>query len=734
MSRLERQRRRRRNKGGPASVLFMMAGVITTLLVIGALSALGYVVSIATTGPSLSSLKPQEQGASSVVYAADGTRLGFIQYDILRTPISSKEIPQSMKDATVAIEDRRFFEHQGVDVEGIVRAAIKNIESRDDVQGGSTLTMQLIRNLYTGDRERTFKRKIREARLAEQLEDRHPGRQGKFWILNKYINSVPYGTLGGQTAIGVQAAARMFFDKPASALELHESALLAGLPQAPSRYNPVTSAPLAKARRDDVLRRMADEGYVTEEQAAEAIERPLDIKPGRFYTFRREGYFFDYVKQQLIEDYGLDRVRKGGLRIYTTLDLKFQQAARKALMKSVAGTDRSAAVVSIDQRTGQIKAMASSARYGEVKFNLAAQGHRQAGSTFKIMVLMAALRRGVDPRSTYYRSMPLNFNDPEYGPIKVKTYSNSYIGSANLVTATLKSDNSIYQQLDLDLGPESVRDTAYDMGIKTKLDAYPAEGLGGLRLGVSPLEMANAYATIASRGWRNKPTPFERVCFPEGGGKFKCDETRPKRVKVFDEAVTYEATDIMRKNVTGGTGTRANIGCPSAGKTGTTDDHTDAWYVGYTPRLTTAVWVGHANDRRTLGGGAAGGVVAAPIWHDFMMVAKGGFCGDFPKPTQPFESTPFFGKYSRTGVKGNRIDQNYTIDDGKAEELETGKKRKKYPSTLYEDEPQEAPTTTTPPASPTPGAQAPPGQAPQSGGTAPPPADGDSTTGAPPPP
>src|SRR3954470_11200769 len=272
MSRRERQRRRRRNKGGPARPVFLALGVLFTLAALGVLGVVGWVVSVATSGPSLDSLKPQDQGATSVVYAADGQRLGFIQADVLRTPITSRAIPQNVRDATVAIEDRRFFQHKGVDFEGVVRAAVKNLESKNDVQGGSTLTMQLIRNLYTKNNTRKgvegYKRKIREAKLAEELENNPPGRSGKDWILNKYVNNVPYGTVGGQTAVGIQAASRVFFHKPASkltpaargflakpapTLTLPEAALLAGLPQAPSEYNPFLNPQKARARRADVL-------------------------------------------------------------------------------------------------------------------------------------------------------------------------------------------------------------------------------------------------------------------------------------------------------------------------------------------------------------------------------------------------------------------------------------------------------------------------------------------------
>ncbi|MEA2295053.1 MAG: penicillin-binding protein, partial [Solirubrobacteraceae bacterium] len=468
MPRLERQRRRRRNKGGPARPLLLAFGVLTLFAAIAVMGAIGWVVSVANSGPSLDAIKPQDQGAASVIYSADGQRLGFVNTDILRTPVTGGQIPQVVRDATVAIEDRRFFDHKGVDFEGVVRAAVKNLESKNDVQGGSTLTMQLIRNLYTKDTVRTgiegYKRKIREAKLAEELENKHPGRRGKRWILDQYLNNVPYGTVGGQTAVGIQAAARIFYNKPAADLTLAEAALLAGLPQAPSLYNPFFDATRARARRDDVLRRMAEQGYITQAAAAKAIAQKLGVKRNGYYSKKRESAFFDYVRDQLIAEYGVNKVRAGGMHIYTTLDLKMQRAARKALADNLGGLDRSGAIVSVDPRNGDIKAMTSTASYGQFKFNLASQGHYAAGSTFKVMVLMTALRQGVDPDTTTYTSMPLKFNDPKWGPIDVHTYSGSYIGRANLVKATLQSDNSIYEQLDLDLGPENVKKTAEDMG------------------------------------------------------------------------------------------------------------------------------------------------------------------------------------------------------------------------------------------------------------------------------
>jgi penicillin-binding protein 1A len=710
MSRRERHRRRRRNKGGPHRAILLTAALVATVLAIAGLASVGYVVSIAASAPDLSKLKPKDQGATSVVYAANDERLGFIRSDVLRTPIASSQIPQTLKDGTVAIEDRRFYAHKGVDPEGVVRAALKNFNSGKTVEGGSTLTMQLIKNLYTEDRTKQFKRKIREARLASDLEHEHPGRKGKNWILTKYINNVPYGTVGGQNAIGIQAAARIYFDKPASRLKLHEAAMLAGLPQAPTDYSPFLHPARALARRNDVLRKMTLEGYVQRSTAERAMERPLGVEKSRYYTFRREGYFFEYVRKELAARYGERVVRRGGLSVWTTADTKLQDAARKAMAGRLGDPSRAAAIVSIDPRTGYLKAMATSRKYGDLKFNVAAQGKRQAGSTFKPIVLMAALRQGVDPLRTSYDSKPLKFNDPTYGPIDVANYGNSYGGRRNLVEGIVRSDNSVFQQLDLDVGPDKVRQTAYDLGITTKLDAYPSEGLGAVGRGISPLELARAYTTIASGGWRYKVKAITKVCHRDTG---KCDDlSKPQRTRAFEDGVTDQATKILRQNIQRGTGVAANIGCPAAGKTGTTDKNTDAWFAGYTPRLTTVSWLGDPY-RLVPMPGITGGTFPAQMWKAFMDVAKGKYCGDFPKPKVAFKAAPFFGRYSKTGVRKNSAP--YPVPGGAgAGAAGGGTGGRRYPPKAYETPPQkdpkaepapkEAPKTPAPaPATPPPG-------------------------------
>ena len=669
------QRRRRGRHGRPRNKALLAVMVVLIAIGLAGLSAVGYVVSIASSAPPLSTLKPRDLGSATAVYASDRkTRLGFIQNDELRQIIPGDRIPQVVKDATVAIEDERFYTHDGVDYEGVIRAAVENLASRKTVQGGSTITMQLVRSLYISN-ERTFERKVREAKLAEELENE----RSKEWILEQYLNAVPYGTLGGQTALGVQAASRMYFGKPAWRLEIHEAALLAGLPQAPSLYSPARSPDAAIARRNQVIRKMEEQRYITPEQSRDAQDRKLGLEVSRYFQARRESYFFDYVKDELIKAYGANTVKRGGLRVYTTIDLGKQKAARAAINQSLAGVGPSSAIVTIDPGNGHIKAMASSADYGKSKFNLAAQGRRQPGSVFKIMTLMAALDRGVDPNSTSYSgSSPLKVSNSEYGSFEISNYGDTSYGTMNLTQATLRSVNTIYMQLALDLGPDEVAKTAHDMGITTDLNGYPAETLGGLEIGVSPLEVANAFATIASGGYRNRPVAVTKVEFPDGEvheGDELPGRLRPRRVKVFSDGVTYEATKILEMNIESGTGTKAEIGCPAGGKTGTTDNNNDAWFAGFTPKLATAVWVGFPDSQIEMtglyhGANVDGGTFPAEIWGNYMRQAKGGFCGDFEQPKEPASFTPFFGEFSKTGSSGSTY--SYGTDDGYVAPPSTG--------------------------------------------------------------
>jgi penicillin-binding protein 1A len=700
MSHRQRKTRRRKTRGARSKILLGL-GVMAIVCVIAVLSAAGYVLAIAATAPDLGELKADDKGQLSVVYAADGSRLGFIQSDTLRRVVPWDDIPVALRRATVAIEDERFYQHQGVDLNAIVRAGIKNLESGETVQGGSTITQQLVRALYIKDPKRTFSRKIREAKLASELEEEH----SKSWILHNYLNSVPYGTVNSRTSIGVEAAAVTFFDKHANRLQLHEAALLAGLPQAPSQYNPFRNPQAAIERRNDVLEKMLENDYITPAEYEDARRRDLGLKPGRRYVQRREPYFFDYVQEKLIERYGVGVVRAGGLRIHTTIHPKMQDIAREAINAYYGDpSGPSSAIVAIDPTNGKIQAMASSGSYDLRTFNIAAQGHRQPGSAFKTMVLTAAIMKGVDPDATSYTSKPLSINDPEYGRWDVRTFGDSYSGTVSLTRATLASDNTVYAQLILDIGPQAVCKTAKLLGITTKLDCYPAEGLGGLTRGVTTLEMASAYATLASGGIRRRPTGIERVVFPDGKSE-NLGKSEGKRVMTDGQA--YEVTRILEMNVQSGTGTAANYGCPAAGKTGTTDEAKDAWFVGYTPKLSAAVWVGYP-DAGVAMPGAQGGTYAAPVWHAFMLPASDGYCEAFPLPEEPFQASPFFGKYASTGAAttGDTYGDGTTAapTDGTGGGTE-------YDPRYYEAPPQEAPDVQAPDEV----APAPPAEPPQGG-------------------
>jgi penicillin-binding protein 1A len=626
-------------------------GVLAGALVIGAIAAIGYVIDVARTAPAIAKLHPILTGGSSQVFAADGTRLGFIQSDELRTPVGWNEIPANLKNATVAIEDQRFYKHDGVDLTGIFRAAIKDITHGAALQGGSTITMQLMRNLYLGGDQRTLRQKIIEAKLALDYEKVH----GKRSILTSYLNSVPYGTVGGQTAIGVQAAARIFFDKPASQLSLAQSALLAGMPQAPSQYNPFTDASASKQRRNEVLTKMAELHYISSERATAAENSPLDTKRGTYYSQRREDFFFEYVREQLAARYGSKAVAQGGLKVYTTINLKLQRLARKAIGEVLnQPEDPASAIVTLNPENGDIEAMAESESYGKSQYNLAADGHRQPGSTMKAIDLADALSRGIDPNSTYYFSHTLAPGWLQgYPSYEVKTFEGTSLNkSISLVQATLASDNTVYAQLAADLGQETITQMAYKMGVKTHLSSYPAEALGGLTLGVTPLEMAVVYATLADGGWRNSPIAITKVVFPDG--HVDSNWGQPHRVKVLSEAITGEETSILHQNVLSGTAVRSAIGCTTAAKTGTTSELVDAWLDGYNSEYSTVVWMGYPSRRVSMtsvhGEPQQGGALPAQIWHNYMSaVTEGKPCAPLHESSTGISYQPFYGKFATTG-------------------------------------------------------------------------------------
>ncbi|MDP9243687.1 MAG: penicillin-binding protein, partial [Chloroflexota bacterium] len=456
------RKRQRRAQGSIRRKAFMAFGLLFAVVAIAAGGIGAWVMSVWADAPSIDQLKPIDEGATSVVFAADGSRLGYIQSDTIRHPVTSKKIPKVLDQATVAIEDEHFYEHSGIDYGAIVRAAWADIQAGSAVQGGSTITQQLVRNLYIAHPQDNITRKIEEAKLAQEYEDQYSKQQ----ILTKYLNTASYGTTDGRTAIGVEAAAETYFSKPAERLTLAEAALIAGLPQAPSQYNPFLNPNGALVRRNEVLQAMQKQGYISLGDSQQASQAGLGLHRGYRYETIREPYFFDYVTQQLIDRYGVNTVRRGGLKVYTTINPALQQAAHNAILAHDYGGP-SRALVSIDPSNGHIVAMASSSTYSQSNFNLAADAHRQPGSSFKPYVLTAAIRQGMDPDTTYYNGQsPVTIQLDKYSSWTVNNAEPGG-GVMSVRDATVNSVNAIFAQLDVDVGPEYVRQTAYDLGITT---------------------------------------------------------------------------------------------------------------------------------------------------------------------------------------------------------------------------------------------------------------------------
>jgi penicillin-binding protein 1A len=680
------RRRRRRSHASNLKRILVPLGVLAAVLAVVAGVAASWAIDVYESAPPLSSLKPVQKGRSSAIYAADGSLIGFINSENIRQPVPSRALPQTLRDATVAIEDKNYFNHGALDPAGIARAAWKDmLAGGKPVQGASTITQQLVRNLYIQDPEETIKRKLIEAHLAYEEEEAHT----KEWILTAYLNTAPYGTVEGETAVGAEAAAQTYFGKPAKELNLRESALIAGLPQAPSEYNPFLDPQAAINRRNEVLDAMEEQGYITSSEYDRVVESGLGLNPGHKYRVIRDPFLFDLVQQELIDKYGINTVRTGGLKAYTTIDPELQERAQEAVDScSVCYPEGgpAAGLASVDPSTGEIVALASTEGYAsESEFNYAWQAHRQPGSSFKTYVLATAIKQGVDPDSTYYDGTSPKTLDLPYGGTWTVNNAEPGGGTMSLASATWESVNVIFAQLDLDVGPENVTQTAHEMGIEAPLESVPAEAIGGLSIGVTPLEQAAGYATLASGGIHHEPTAISRVEFPNE----KVDETDPDSgERVLTEGQAYEVTRLLEGVITQGTGAGYTyMGCGAeAGKTGTSEDLSDAWFVGYTPLYSTAVWVGHPQSREATG---FGGPTAGPIWRSFMEAAVAGDCPEFLEPS----SLP-----ELSGLDSDHTSSSSTYSTGESEyvpEEETTEKPKKGgdgdEAAAPEPEPESAP-------------------------------------------
>lgn len=590
-------------------ILQIAAGVLAVLCVFFLLVGV-YLYQLSRTLPDLSADSAAFRPArTSIVYAADDTVLAQWHGEQDRTVVSLDKIPRSMQDAVVAIEDERFYTHKGVDSEAILRALRANAESGEYQQGGSTITQQVVKLLFT-DGKRTLSRKIREALLAYQLESR----ADKQRVLETYLNLVYFG----EGTYGVESAATHYFSKPASELTIAQSALLAGIIQSPTRFSPGSHPEDARRRRDVVLAKMREQGTISSAEESSAVAEDIVLKtpepPPAFAP-----YFVEYVKQTLIDRLGSEMVFQGGLRVYTTLEPVLQTRAEKAASTNLPDTnDPAVSIVCVDHTNGQILAMVGGRDFEKDKFNLAVQARRQPGSAFKPFVLVTALGEGVRPTDVF-SAAPYSVEVTD-GVWTVQNYENTVTsGSMTLAAATDWSVNAVYARLIMKIGAEDVVAIAKAMGITTTLEPNPAIALGGLRTGVSPLEMASAYGTIASGGMRRVPTGIVRVTDDAGQVVYEPEHVDERAIEA---GVAKQASSMLHDVVENGTGQAARIGQWAAGKTGTTQAYRDAWFVGYSGDLCTAVWVGHPEGQVSMtnvhGIRVTGGSYPARIWKYFM--------------------------------------------------------------------------------------------------------------------
>jgi penicillin-binding protein 1A len=638
--RLRRKARPAKNNGRRIRKLRLFALVAVLGLLSSASFVFGLMTAIASQLPEYNPAHQQKIAQDGYMYDRHGKLLAVLRGRESRVILPSAQIAPIMKQAIVAIEDKRFYDHRGVDLRAIGRAFWADVQNKSVVEGGSTITQQFIKNAYVKD-NRSVARKLKEAALAWQLEQR----KSKDWILTAYLNTIYFGN----GAYGIEQAAMTYFHEHASDLTLPQAALLAGIPRDPAAYDPVTNPKAATERRRLVLDQMRAQGIIAPDEyrmaRSAALPNPDEVHlPG---TQERQGqYFINYVKDQLIhdEDYGAGRVFGGGLRVYTTFDLGLQTLARASIAKVLSNPDGpQAALVAIDPRSGAVLAMVGGSNYRESQFNLAVQGERQPGSAFKPFVLAAALDEGISP-ATHFESHPvvIPLGDRLW---QVNNYEGDYLGDIDLETATIHSDNSVYAQLTSIVGPQNVARIARDAGISSKLNSYFAIGLGAEA--ANPLEMARAFSTFANGGNRidgsilgNVPRAVTEI---DSGNKKRLNS--PVAHRVLSPTKTEILNSILQKVVTEGTGHRAALpDRPAAGKTGTTENYGDAWFVGYVPQLTVAVWVGYPRELKSMnteyhGLPVAGGTFPADIWRTFMESALP-YLKDEPE-SFPSTSTPY---------------------------------------------------------------------------------------------
>lgn len=564
----------------------------------------------------LSVVKLPPPAESSHILARDGTELAVLFGDENRRVVDLDHISQTMQQSVIGVEDRRFFNHKGVDLKGVFRAAATNFQSGSAKQGGSTLTQQYVRNTYLA-RSKTLGRKFQEILISLAVERTHTKKE----ILAAYLNTAYFG----EGSYGVEAAAQTYFGIDASRLDAAQSALLVALLPSPNDYSPGVNPKLAKQRRDKVLHEMGIAGVIGSAEADRLANTPLGVITRKTTEVKLAPYFVEFVKQRLLDDPRLgktpgerfDSLFRGGLSIRTTLDPRLQKVADDAATRLPRGVPEAAAVL-MNPIDGDILAYHGGNDFNQNKFDLVAQSHRQPGSSFKTFALTAALLQHYSPDLIISGHSPCVFQISKFDKWTVHNFANEQFGSIPLRNALAHSVNCAFANLIMQyIRPEDAMDAAKKMGISSTLDPNPAIAIGGIRVGVNPLEMARAYGTLAAEGRRPEVRPILEVDDRNGKVLF-ADKARSEQV--LPQNVARAATDVLEGVITNGTGRRANIGRPAAGKTGTTQAHRDAWFIGYTPQLVSAVWIGHREGLIAMND-VTGGSVPAGIWRTIMLEA-----------------------------------------------------------------------------------------------------------------
>jgi penicillin-binding protein 1A len=609
-------------KGRPRKTWLRLAGTLLLCFFLGTGTGL-VLLAMFGTFPSFESIQEYRPSVSSKIFDRYNQVVGEIYLE-KRTLVPYRQIPPHVVNAFVAAEDANFFKHRGIDFTAIARAAVKDLLGGSFAQGGSTITQQTVKNLFL-TREKSIRRKIKELILAYRMERNI----SKEEILYLYLNQIYLG----EGAHGVEAASRTYFGKGVGELGLAEGALLAGLPKAPNRYSPRTNPDLAKGRQRYVFRRMVEAGFLTQEKADEGYAAKIVLAPPS--TFRsKAAYFLEQVRIYLTEKYGTESLYQDGLRIYTTIDQRLQEAAHDGLIEGIKATEErnkyeglQGAVLSLDPHTGAVLAMVGGIDFAQSQFNRALQARRQPGSAFKPIVYAAALSKGKTVVSMTDDS-PIEFDRNEEELWKPRNYDGTFLGPIPLIEALAKSRNLATIRLLNEVGVEAALRTAKALGIESPIKRNLSIALGSS--GVTPLEMCLAYATIANGGIR--PTPFfvREVRDTQGN---VLERTAPAIERAIPPDTAYLMIRMMQEVILGGTGRAAKgLGRHLAGKTGTTNENTDAWFIGFSPDLVAGVWVGF-DAPRSLGERQSAAAVALPIWIRFMRQVLPLFPNrDFPVP------------------------------------------------------------------------------------------------------